>query len=127
MNFNPQFYDHEVVQKSPQDYNEIMVSPAHILKCWQASMFACEVLDKQGNIKQQDDMAPDTLKRYIDCLEIIKRGEETPKPILGYGIMDNIEIGVGREVVLAAQTLEMDKIPVSIRKAQAQDIEKILK
>jgi hypothetical protein len=127
MNFNPQFYDHEVVQKSPQDYSEIVVSPTHILKCWETSMFACEVLDKQGNIKQQDDMEPSTLKRYIDCLEIIKRGEETPKPILGYGIMDNIEIGVGREIVLAAKTLDINEIPVNIRKAQAEDIQKILK
>ena len=127
MNFNPQFYDHEVVQKAPQDYVEITVSPQHILKCWQSSMFACEMLDKKGEIKEQGDMSPDNLKRYLDCLEMIKRSEETPKPILGYGIMDNIEIGVGREIVLAARTLELKEMPVHIRKAQADDIAKILK
>jgi hypothetical protein len=127
MNFNPQFYDHEVVQRTPDDYNEITVSPEHILKCWQESMFACEVLNKQGDIKPQSEMNPDLLKRYLDCIEMIKRGEDTPKPILGYGIMDNIEIGVGREIILAAQTLGLDEIPVNIRKAQADDIVKILK
>ncbi len=127
MNFNPQFYDHEVVQKTPETYQEISVSPAHVLTCWRSSMFACEVLDNNGEIKPEDKIAPDTLKRYLECIEMIKRGEETPKPILGYGIMDNIEIGVGREIILAAKTLGLIEIPVHIRKAQANDIQKILK
>ena len=127
MEFNPQFYDHEVVQKTPQDYSEMNISPEKILNSWQSSMFACEILDKSGKVKPESDMAPETLKKYLDAMEMIKRGEDIPKPILGIGLMDNIEIGIGREIIAAAANLSLPNIPLHIRNAQAEDIQKALK
>lgn len=127
MEFNPQFYDHEVVQKTPQEYCEMTISPEKILDRWQSSMFACEILDKVGKIKPQNEMAPETLKKYLDAIEMIKRGEDIPKPVLGIGLMDNIEIGIGREIVAAAANLNLSNIPLHIRNAQAEDIQKALK
>lgn len=127
MEFNPQFYDHEVVQKTPEDYREMNISPEKVLTCWQSSMFACEILDKSGKVKPEGDMAPETLKKYLDAVEMIKRSESIPKPILGIGLMDNIEIGIGREIIAAAANLNLSNIPLHIRNAQADDIEKVLK
>ena len=126
MEIQPQFYDHEVVKKSPQDYVEFTLSPSRILKAWQSSLFAHELLDKDANVKDDKDMAPETYQRYIDATEALKRREAIAKPVIGIGIMDGVEIGIGREIIAACQTMGVDDIPVSVRRAQADDIKSAL-
>ena len=121
------FYNHEVVQSAPDDYTEAVYSPAQILKAWQASLFAHELLTPEGNIKDQKSMHNATLEKFISALDSIKHEEDLPKPIIGIGIMDNIEIGIGREIVAAALSQGIESIPVHMRKAQANDIQKLMK
>jgi hypothetical protein len=121
------FYDHEVVQNAPHDYVEITLSPQKILSAWTLSMFAHELLNKDGTVKNPDDMNAPTLQKFIEAKTFIKRGEALPKPIIGIGIMDNLEIGIGREIVAAAAHDNIAQIVVNMRKAQSKDIEKLLK
>ena len=118
----PQFCNHVIVEKNPNDYTEINAAPADILGLWKVSLFAHELLNKDGRLKNENELSNDTLQRYIAAKESFKRGEEIPKPVLGVGIYEGIEIGVGREIVAAALHAGLDFIPVSIRKAQADDI-----
>ncbi len=127
MDVQSQFYDHEVVQKSPDDYVEITLSPTIILNAWSTSMFAHELLNKDGSVKSQNDLKDATLQKFIDANETIKRGENLPKPIIGVGIMDGVEIGIGREIIAAAAKCNIAQIPVCIRKAQADDVKAMLK
>lgn len=120
------FYDHEVVQRSPDDYIEVILLTDKIINAWTLSIFAHELLNKNGDIKDHDQMNSDTLQKYIIALDSLKKSTEIAKPILGIGIMDNIEIGIGREIIIAAKKLSIDKIPVHLRKSQADDIQKLL-
>ena len=43
------------------------------------------------------------------------------KPVLGIGLLENIEIGIGRHVFLTAAHLGYKKIPVHIPKSHADD------
>lgn len=121
------FYDHEVVQTVPEDYSELILCPNDIIKAWSLSLFAHEMLAPDGSIKNEKDMSGTTLQRYIEVSEAIKRGEKIAKPVIGIGLMDNIEIGIGREVIVACAKMKMDKIPVYVRNAQAQEVRKLLK
>lgn len=126
MNENITFYDHEIVQKSPNDYIELEISPDTILHSWRQSMFSCELLGKDGTIKSEADIKGDSLKRFLDMSETIKHDKSTHKPILGIGLMDNIEIGIGREIVVLCALHKIPSIPIHVRQAQAQEIKKIL-
>lgn len=121
-----EFYNHEVVQNAPSDYVEGCYTPGQILKAWQTSLFAHELLAKDGTLKAQKDMHESTLEKFINASDAIKRSEALPKPIIGVGIMDNIEIGIGREIIAASLALGIESIPVNMRVAQAEDIVKML-
>ena len=120
------FYDHEVVQKAPNDYIEIILSPQKILSAWAISLFAHELLNPDGTIKPQKAMNANTLHKFIEISDDMKRGEIIPKPVIGIGIMDNLEIGIGREIIVLAAQNNIQKIPVHVRKAQSREIEKLL-
>lgn len=122
----PAFYDHEVVRRSPADYVEMRLSPSALLKAWSLSMFAHEMLANDGTVKPVDCMNTETLEKLLYAQDAMKKGEAVAKPIIGVGIMDNIEIGIGREIVVAAQTMNIPEIPVHARQAQAREITKLM-
>ena len=124
---NPVFNDHEVVKRSPSDYIELQLDPKTVLKAWEVSMFAHEILNKDGSIKSDKEMSAATLEKYMAAKESLKRGEAVAKPIIGVGITDNIEIGIGREIVVASYNLKISTIPVHMRKGQVNEIQKLLK
>jgi len=123
----PQFCDHVIVSKNPDDYTEVNTSPTSIFNGWKLSFFAHELLNKDGTIKNQADLSGDTLQKYIQAAESLRRGEPIEKPILGVGIYDGIEIGVGREVIAAAYHAGLKSIPANIRKGQATEVQSFLK
>lgn len=122
----PVFCNHVIVTKSPDDYVELTCAPATILRAWASSLYAHELITPEGTIKDAGQIAPDSLKKFLDAVEALKRGEETPKPVLGIGIFDGIEIGIGREVVAAAGHLNLPSIPVNVRVAQEREIRGLL-
>lgn len=123
----PQFCNHTVIDQNPADYVEIMVSPQKIFEQWKLSFFAHELLHKDGSVKSQDELSGDTLNKFIRASESFHRGEEVPKPVLGVGIFDGVEIGIGREIIAAAYHSGLNTIPVHVRQAQLKEIEKLLK
>lgn len=122
-----QFCDHVIVNKNPEDYIEVETSPQAIFKVWKLSFFAHELLHNDGQVKTAEELSGDTLEKYIQAAEAFKRGETVVKPILGVGIYDGIEIGVGREIIAAAYHAGVKSIPANIRKAQADEILSFLK
>jgi len=127
MSIQPKFCDHAVVMASPDDYVEMTCNPNDILGAWSLSMFAHELLNKDGSVKLDKDMVEPTLGKYIDAVETLKRGENIAKPVIGIGIMDGVEIGIGREIIAACSILDVDKIPFYVRKAQADEIKQMLR
>jgi|GEM_PF-4828544 len=90
MSIQPKFCDHAVVQASPNDYIEMTRAPKDILDAWSLSMFAHELLNKDGSVKANDDMNEVTLEKYLNALDALKRNEDIDKPVIGIGIMDGV-------------------------------------
>jgi hypothetical protein len=121
------FYDHEVVQRAPDEYIEMTFNPALILKAWALSMFAHEILTHEGDIRDEKNMNEATLAKFLQAQDAFKKGEKIPKPIIGVGIMDNIEIGIGRETVAAALALNIRELPIHTRQGQAEEVKSLIK
>lgn len=120
------FCNHTIIDQSPDDYVEIETSPSKIFSVWKLSFFAHELLNQDGGVKAESEITGDTLQKYIDAMESIRRGEDIPKPVLGVGIYDGIEIGIGREVIAAAYHSGVETIPTHVRKGQRDEIENLL-
>lgn len=122
----PNFCNHIIVDKNPDDYTEIVTSPAAIFDTWRLSFFAHELLRQDGSVKNESELDGNTLQKFIAASEALKRGEAIEKPVLGIGLNDGIEIGIGREIVAAAYHAGEQEITASVRKAQIKDISKLL-
>ena len=98
---------------------DVKVSP--ILASWRESLFAHEWLDEEGLIKPAHKMSDKVLVRR----EIIEKeitGKSTlPRPVLGIGVLDNVEIGTGKDLFLCLAALGMNAIPVHIPKSHEKD------
>jgi len=121
-NILPNYIDHVVVSRSPDDYVSIEVEIADVFDAWKSSVFSHELLDRTGTIKNEDHLVGDVLKKYVSAKEALARGEALEKPILGVGIYDGVEIGIGREIMVAAYQSGQKSIPVCVRKNQKDEI-----
>lgn len=68
-----------------------------------------------------------SLQKYISAYEALKRDEAVEKPVLGIGLFDGIEIGIGREIIAAAYHLNISDLPIHVRTAQAEEIMALFK
>jgi len=126
MNTTAKFCNHIVVDKCPDDYIEFVTSPHAIFKAWKLSFFAHELLKSDGSVKVEPELSGDALQKYITASENIKRGDAIEKPVLGIGLFDGIEIGIGREIIAAAYHAQITEIPVCVRKTQIDEIKSFL-
>jgi|GEM_PF-3608030 len=126
MTLHPEFHDHNMVAQSPKDYDKKMLSPHKILHLWSSSMFSYELLDKNKQVKAVEDMKPDTQQKYKQVIDAIQSSQSIEIPIIGIGMIDGIEIGLGRESIAACDVLGIDTIPVYVRQSQKDEIEVLL-
>jgi len=115
------FADHPVVSGNPAQYAEITVDIRKVLKDWQLSLLSHELIDKDGTIKPDQSLTDSRLARRLEVREAWRRGETLEKPILGIGIFDSIEIGVGSDILVTLAMEGVTALPVHVRAAQIKE------
>ncbi len=120
------FIDNPSLNGSMDKYIEIHVQTNKVLESWKHSLFSFEWLDKKGKIKRLQDLPDGEQSKRRTVEERIERGEPLAKPVLGIGIYDNVEIGVGRAEFLTLITHGVKKIPVHIPKSSESDFHEFL-
>lgn len=101
-------------------YTILWVDSAKVLKSWRQSLYSFEWLTPDGSIRDSADLPMQEHQKHKEIEKRISQGVALERPVLGIGIMDNVEIGAGKAVflTLAAQghkTIEV-YIPVSNEK-----------
>jgi hypothetical protein len=91
-----------------------MVETARILKSWRESLFSFEWLRPDGTIKPADQLPPGEQARRQAVEQKIRDGVSLEKPVLGIGMLDNVEIGAGRATFLTLAAEGVAAIPVHI-------------
>lgn len=102
-------------------YVTLTVDARAVLDSWRHSLFSFEWLDGSGGIRLPDDMPIREREKRLEVEKNLKAGQPLDTPILGIGIMDNIEIGAGRAVFLTLAALGHQTIPVAVPRSCAQD------
>lgn len=117
----PVFTINPAVQDRGGQYVDVTVRAAAVLKSWKLSLMSFEWLLPDGTIRTLDELPIKEREKRLAVESTLSGGHPLPKPVLGIGIMDNVEIGSGRDVFLTLAALGHDAIPVHVPKSCLKD------
>ena len=121
------FVDNPAIKGREEKFLSLTVSIPSIIAGWKESLFAHEWLKSDGSLKSPDELTDANRQKRLDIEASLKEGRPLAKPVLGLGIMDNIEIGAGKDVLLTLASLSQDSLPVHIPKSHADDFKLFLR
>lgn len=120
------FIDNAAIGTRHENYTTVFVDVRAVLKSWQLSLFSFQWLSPEGQIKSLPELPVDEQPKRKGVEEKLQAAAAIERPILGIGLMDNIEIGVGRAEFLTLAAHGMETIPVHIPKSNESDFKAFL-
>jgi hypothetical protein len=117
----PYFIDNPVILGREGHYLTVDVAVPAILESWRLSLFSYEWMQKDGRLKAPDELPPQDRERFHAITDSLKCGAPLERPILGIGLMDNVEIGSGRATFLTLAALGYDRVAVHIPKTHEKE------
>lgn len=124
---SPRFKDNSALKGREEKFVTLEVKVAPVLASWQESIFAHEWLTSDGHIKTLSDMAEKVQARRKEVEALISSGVDLERPVLGIGILDNVEIGSGKDLFLSLAATGLTAISVHIPKSHEQDFRMFIK
>jgi hypothetical protein len=107
-------------------YTLIDVDLTKILKSWRVSLFSFEWLTPDGAIRKPKDLPEREREKFEAVLADFQSGVSLERPILGIGVLDNVEIGSRRDVLLTLMSQGVKKMTVHIPISVQNDFEEYL-
>lgn len=120
------FINNPIIAEEPSRYITVHVRVRDIITSWRESLFSFEWLKPDGRIKEIDELSIIEHSKRLQVENLLKSGKPIPIPILGIGLMDNVEIGSGRAELLTLASQGVEIIPVHIPKSNESDFKKFL-
>ena len=120
------FIDNPSIKGREGRYQLVRVKTAAVVKSWRASLFSFEWLDASGAIRTLDDLPLHERDKRLKIEQCIKSGESLPRPVLGIGMLDNIEIGAARDVFLTLAASGVEIVEAHIPASNAAEFKKFL-
>lgn len=116
-----QFVDNPAIRERRDHYIDVTVDVSRILKSWQSSLYSFEWMLPDGRIKTRDELPENEQPKRAEVEEKIRRNRPLEKPILGIGLLENVEIGSGRATFLTLAATGLQTIPVHIPKSNQDE------
>ena len=114
-------------KKAPaHGFMTVHVHVPKVVACWRGSIRSFEWLDSDGNVKTLEALSPVEAHKREAVEDAIASGQAVPRPVLGIGIQDNIEIGTGRAVLLTAAAYGIETLSVDIPKSNEAEFKRYL-
>lgn len=104
----------------------VTVSLKPVLDSWKQSLFAHEWLRQDGTIKTPKELSDKERDRRAVVENTLESNAPVEMPVLGIGILDNIEIGSGRAVLLTLADRGLRSMPVHIPKSHMKAFSKCI-
>lgn len=120
---NAKFIDNSAKKSNGPNYVEMNVNAGKVIDSWRKSLFSYEWLS-EGGFKKIADLSIKEQERRQEVEEDIRSGEKLERPILGMGVLDNVEIGSRRATFLTLAILGRETIPVHVPIGQKDFFEK---
>lgn len=123
MTTQPNFIDNPSLKGREKAYITIEVKLDEILKSWRVSLFSFEWLTPDGDIRKPADLPDKEREKYEAVLADYESGSTFERPILGIGVLDNVEIGSRRDVLLTLKAKGLETMSVHIPISAQNDFE----
>jgi hypothetical protein len=123
---NITFTQNPIAAEEPNRYLVVAVHVPDIVKSWRDSLFSFEWLRPDGKIKSPSELTESEREKRAGVEQLLRSNTPIPMPILGIGMMDNIEIGSGRAELLTLAAAGLKIIPVHIPKSCESDFKPFL-
>ncbi len=123
---NLKFVENKIISGKAERYLNVHVDAAAVIKSWKESVFSFEWLAPNGAVKPIEALNDAEREKRQRVEEDIAAGQTLETPILGIGLMENIEIGAGRAIFLTLFDKGEKTIPVHIPKSNEKDFAKFI-
>ncbi|WP_236619927.1 hypothetical protein [Micavibrio aeruginosavorus] len=117
----PDFIANPVTAGREDRYETVMIDVPKVLKSWQTSLFSYEWMLPDGRIKDAAELPEKEQPKRAEVEGKIASGAALEMPILGIGLMENIEIGSGRATFLTLAAHGIRTMPVHIPKSNQSE------
>lgn len=107
-------------------YTVARVSVSAVLKSWRSSLFSFEWLNPDGSIRTLDELPLHERDKRIKIEGALAAGSGVERPVLGIGLLDNVEIGAGRGVFLTLAARGLQDIEVHIPVSNLKDFKQFI-
>lgn len=122
MNTKPiHFIDNNGIKGREDQYVSLNVNAHKVLKSWKSSLFSFEWLAPDGQIRSTNELGDIEKQKFETITTAYETNQALEKPILGIGVLDNIEIGSARHVFLTLVAHGITEISVHVLKQDEKE------
>jgi len=121
-----QFIDSPSLKGREDRYMVVRVNALSVLKSWRKSLFSFEWLMQDGGIRGLDDLPLHERDKRLKVEKSLSAGQSLERPVLGIGMMDNVEIGAHRDVFLTLAAQGIKEIEVHVPVSNQKDFTSFL-
>jgi hypothetical protein len=115
------FHDNPAISGREAKFVTLKVAVFPILASWRNSLFAHEWLKEDGSLRPETELPDEKLVALQKNIAKLKQGEIIPRPVLGLGLTDSVEIGSGKDILMACCYLGLEKIEAHIPASHADE------
>lgn len=120
------FTDSPSVKGREDRYAVVRVRVEAVLKSWRSSLFSFEWLNPDGSLRSLDELPLHERDKRVKVEQKLGAGTALERPVLGIGMMDNIEIGAGRDIFLTLAAKGHKTLDVHIPVSNTKDFKQFL-
>jgi len=121
--YDPILIDQAAVLAKPEQYVTFTVDCQKILKSWRRSLYSFEWLDSNGTLKSLTELGEFQAEKRKAVEASVAQGHPIERPILGIGIMENVEIGSGKAEFLTLVAHGVKTMSVHILKVHESNFQ----
>ena len=115
------FKDNKITSGKEGAYRVENVQVGKVLESWKFSLFSFEWLTPDGDMRDLSELPQLEQEKYQEIMLKLSRSEPLERPVLGIGVMDNIEIGSRRDIFLTLAKQGYNKLSVHIPTANLEE------
>lgn len=120
------YKDSAAIAGREDKYVTVRVQTGKVLADWRKSLFSFEWLLPDGALRPLDELPLTQRDKRLHIENALKNGQPLERPVLGIGILDNIEIGAGREIFLTLAAHGEDTLEAHIPKSSHKEFKQFL-
>lgn len=121
------FIDNKAIKGREDKFTTVTVAIIPILASWKESLFAHEWVTKEGLPKPVDQLSENAREKKALIEKFLAGGVAIERPVLGLGILDNLEIGTGKDVIVTLAANNYGMVSVHIPTSHMNDFKLFIK